>query len=81
MIKKNMCCRQVAIAKMVQFLGARRASLRDAVWNTSQTQTSYKSDNLIHRHAGRDQTWTGTASLDLGEAAHCTAPEAATLAP
>ena len=30
---KNMCCRQVAIAKMVQFLGARRASLRDAVWN------------------------------------------------
>ena len=26
-----MCCRQVAIAKMVQFLGARRASLRDAV--------------------------------------------------
>ena len=27
-----MCCRQVAIAKMVQFLGARRASLRDAVW-------------------------------------------------
>ena len=33
MIKKNMCCRQVAIAKMVQFLGARRASLRDAVWN------------------------------------------------
>ena len=32
MIKKNMCCRQVAIAKMVQFLGARRLSLRDAVW-------------------------------------------------
>ena len=31
MIKKNMCCRQVAIAKMVQFLGARRTSLRDAV--------------------------------------------------
>ena len=31
MIKKNMCCRQVAIAKMVQFLGARRASLRCAV--------------------------------------------------
>ena len=31
MIKKNMCCRQVAIAKMVQFLGARRASLRDTL--------------------------------------------------
>ena len=24
-----MCCRQVAIAKMVQFLGARRVSLRE----------------------------------------------------
>ena len=36
MIKKNMCCRQVAIAKMVQFLGARRASLRDTVCPANQ---------------------------------------------
>ena len=40
MIKKNMCCRQVAIAKMVQFLGARRASLRDAVCNSFQIRIS-----------------------------------------
>ena len=45
MIKKNMCCRQVAIAKMVQFLGARRASLRDAVWDVVQYLHQAGEDN------------------------------------
>ena len=46
MIKKNMCCRQVAIAKMVQFLGARRASLRDAVWQVLSSWQMLNSSRL-----------------------------------
>ena len=47
MIKKNMCCRQVAIAKMVQFLGARRASLRDTVCHSGKFKLYLKKIHKI----------------------------------
>ena len=52
MIKKNMCCRQVAIAKMVQFLGARRASLRDAVWCGNDIRLSPSAAEVLDEGEG-----------------------------